>query len=188
MLFILLFGLNGLFSQTDGYEAAIEERFTAYGSFTESGEHDKLLDYFYPGLFKIMPRELLLAQLNEMANHPDLQLYSSNFHLRNIGEPIEDEGNTYTRVDFSYQLLVGFKPDAAGDQDFIDATFEALSIKHGQQRVKYDPANQTIKVRVHKRLLAIYPESQLEWYFLEYEGQQATLWENLIPSHIRRQL
>ncbi|MEL6274928.1 MAG: hypothetical protein AAFU03_07490, partial [Bacteroidota bacterium] len=181
ILFLLLLGgIAPLASQDDFL--AIEERMQAYHALGDRGEYDAVLNYIYPPLFELIPREVLRDQFAQENYHPDFTINRKRFSLDDMGYPMEVGSNTYVRLLCSYTFTVTFYQEAAEDEDFIEATLESISQEHGGVQIIYDPLNHQASVRLKKSLLAVRPDASLTWYFLEVDYGQLELLGDLVPA------
>jgi hypothetical protein len=170
------------------YELSIEERLAAYCQLNNQEKFEESLAYLYPPLFEVMDREVLLEQLRYNAHHPDLQLIMGNRCATYIANPVESRGDFYAQVTFTQELYATFKPDAAEDLSFIEATLEMFSNEFGVENLSYEPAIHQIMIKIPKRYLAIRTDAELEWFFLELAPSTLPFLEGLLPPRVRSYL
>jgi len=189
ILFFILLSFSPLLSAQGGdYVAAIEERLAAYNQCMARQNIDRLMDYIYPEFFELVPQDLLREQLEQQNTHPDLDIHYENFRSVEVGELLEAEQKGFAQVRYRYQITLVLSPAAADSENFTAVILEELQNRYGEQFVRYYSATGTIAVQTNKNLLAVRPDDDLEWYFLEYDGRQAELVEGLVPPEIRRAL
>lgn len=170
------------------YELPIEDRLVEYCQLNRQERFEEALSFLYPPLFQVMDPIVLVEQLRYNAHHPDLYLNLGARRSTHFGYPIESRGNLYVQVAFTQELHVTFKPDAAEDVDFIEATLAMFSNEFGRENLNYDPAFKQIMINVPRRYLAIRTDAELEWYFLELSPNTLPFLEGLLPPRVRSYL
>lgn len=167
------------------YELSIEERLSAYCQLNRQERFEEATAYLYPPLFQVMDKETLVEHFRYNAHHPDLNLVLGRRRATYLANPVESQGDFFVQVNFKQELYATFKPDAAKDVNFIEATLEMFSSEFGAENLKYNSADQLITINMPKRYLAIRTDAEMEWYFLELTEHTLPFLEGLLPAGIR---
>ena len=79
------------FMLTPGTPEALHYDLDRYIQLTESGDFEKVMDYIYPGLYKLVPRQLLLDKFKEAFEGSDISDYTDGFFVSDISKLVEVE-------------------------------------------------------------------------------------------------
>lgn len=172
--------------------------FNSYFLALENQDFDLALDYVFPGLFEVIPREFMQESLEMAATEGENEIHIKNAKINPFSKIVEDERYYYAMISYSYMLEI--KSTDGEDWDEMeeeeDWESENLSVddyrrKYGVKNVFYDANHQIIRVSQQGNLIAIQSKDEFEddgWKFIELKEDMATVVEQLIPAVILSKL
>ncbi|PHI20187.1 hypothetical protein CEQ90_09565 [Lewinellaceae bacterium SD302] len=168
MLFsiLLTIGIATLLaSQTNSvaeYELQIADRLYGFEIARLATDHERLLDFVYPELFTLIPREILRDKMEGTNKVAVLVDRLEAFRLTRIGAPVEADGKTFLQVSYEY-----VRPATEGTPRFLRTTNDRTDL-------------------ISRKILAIRTDNELQWYFLEIQHGQEELLSSIIPRAVFR--
>ncbi len=149
-----------LASQTNSiaeYELQIADRLYGFEIARLATDHERLLDYVYPELFTLIPREILRDKMEGTSKVAVLVDRLDAFRLTTIGAPVEADGKTFLKISYEYVRPAG------------DESPRFLRTTNGNADL------------IQRSVLAIRTDRDLQWYFLEIQHGQEEMLSAIIP-------
>lgn len=172
--------------------------FNSYFQALEEHDFDMALDYVFPGIFDLIPRDFMQESLEMEASEGDHDTHIKNAKIKPFSKIIEDEMHFYAMISYSYMLEI--KSTSGGDwgemEEDEEWESEALNVddfrrKYGVKNVFYDANQQIIRVRMQGDMIAIQSKDEFEddgWKFLEIKEEMQPVIDQLIPAGIMSKL
>lgn len=190
-LLIISMHFTGAFAQNQ--EAEIRQRIEEYIKVFSLEDLSKSLDYTYPKLFKMVPRETLEQVMEGTFNDPEIKISMKDLKAGKISSIIEYNAIEYALIDYSYTMSVYIaenqeeaKEDTeeASDADMFQTMEDMYKAMYGDDKVITDLSKRTISIKVSTKMLAIKDPEYNDWYFLEYKKDNTELLSKLIPKKV----
>lgn len=167
-------------------QEAIKQDATKYFLTLKTKDVKASVDYLYPKLFDIAPREKVEAALKETFNDPSIELGFTNMVISKISNTITHENSKYALISYSYLMLI--KPLDAIDKKTEKGLFKTYQDLFGKDNVVFDKDTKTYKISMVTGMYAIRSAEYNSWKFLENKiGMEAILLK-LIPENVVEQL
>ncbi len=184
--FILLLSIIILsattFAQTDKED--INKMFNTYKQALDSLQLEKSMDYIYPKLYEIAPKEQLIAIFKKTFSDPNVQIRFSQIRLKSISETKVHNKVKYALVSYDYAMIFTFSKAYS-----IEQIYTLYQKKYGVENVSKDDKNRSISIKMDKLFYAINdPKYGNSWCFLEKNKAQKQMLETLIPKEIINKL
>jgi hypothetical protein len=139
---------------------------------------EKVLDYTYPQLFTIAPREEVLKLMKETFDSEEVKVQLDSLKIDTLYPVFRIGKGSYAKVKYSMVMLMNFNvaKDSADavDTEQNEAIRKGLSQQYGDQNVSMD-ANGIIRIRVKSPMVAVKDEHSKEWTFVNLkDGDSVT--------------
>lgn len=158
----------------------LEERAKKTMLHTVNGEYDKLLDYTYPKVFTIVPREQLAAMFKEALKGEGFtaQVVKSPPNFK-FGEIKKIDNSYYSMIEHDLSMNMVFDEPIPDDE--LELTLSTFKAGMETNDITYDKPTKTLKIKKRSKMLAIADEStKNEWTYINNDG--GPLMGMLIPE------
>ncbi len=169
----------------------IKLTFEKYFESVEQKENEKTLEYIYPKLFEIYPKNKMLDAMNKKKADTTTDITISNDSIINISETFELEGIKYALIKYSFKMTIKFsetknETESSENEDFNKAelSYELLKEVYGEKNTIYNKENSTIYINVSNEMFAIKNPSYNDWKFLENKEKMKPILEKLLPKKV----
>ncbi len=183
-------------------QVSLSADFSAYFQALEEQNFDLALDFVFPALFDLIPRDFMEESLENEATDGENEIRIKHAKILPVSEIIEDEKNYYALVSYSYVMEIQEGESGSGSFDALEEEdgeeweSDGLDVddfrrKYGVRNVQYDPAKKIIKVKREGKLIAIQSKDEFEddgWKFIELKEDMKPMVDQLIPSGILTRL
>lgn len=122
-----------------------------------------VVNFVYPKLFTIVPKSEIEKQIRQAFDSPDMAIHLEACRIDSIHAPFSLEKGTYTKVDYSFRMLMTFRDDTSDLREVA----ELIRSQFGPE-AKYDDSKRTIIIPVKSDMLAIRNEHSPDWTFIDY--------------------
>ncbi len=185
ILFLFLLTTN-TYAQSASDE--IKSTFTHYFEVVQSKDNDKTLDYVYPKLFTMVPRETLKQALDQMYSPTSGFLIDmQGGKIESISEVLEHEGGQYALLDYHFKMTMRFTTVISDSSDATNPlmlTYEMLKTQYDEKSLEVDKETSTIIISSINTLYAIKEPAYEGWKFIEKKENMAMLINQLLPQAI----
>lgn|GEM_PF-4039769 len=186
------------FMLTPGTPEALHYDLDRYIQLTESGDFEKVMDYIYPGLYKLIPRQLLLDRFKEAFEGSDISDYTDGFFISNVSAPVEVDRMIVYKVTYIINLKAAAHSslvqrlmdgeeinydEVDSEQEFMMNMMEAV---YGSGNVKYDADEACFRVQQINEMLAIHENGFDSWKFIKYGS--GALYKRIFPPNVVKKL
>ncbi|MEN9570784.1 MAG: hypothetical protein RL172_2015 [Bacteroidota bacterium] len=181
ILALCLYWATGTTAQTS--DAALNKRLAEYLSYSKEINIDKILDYMYPRIFELAPKEQLKEVLQNAYNNKDIAISLDSLSIGKV-LPI----STFSKgacTKFSYTVKMTMKMLAEGMQNNTAAILQSFKASFGANNVRYDEAEKKFIIYQTKEALAIKDDfSNNTWSMLGLEKDETIT--AVIPAEIKK--
>lgn len=148
---------------------------------------DSTLDYIYPKLFEIVPREALFEAMDESFSDPSIELSISKDSLHTISDIVVFDSVHYATIDYSYLMQMRYldEEDYTSEEDGIDVfgfTKDMLEEEYGPKNVLTDTVQHSFSIDVKAQMFAIYNPEYNAWKFLENKIELSDLIDLIVDE------
>lgn len=150
----------------------LKDRIETYLQLNRELKFEALMDYIYPGLFKIVPRDQLVQAIGSVFNTPGLEVKMDSLALLSIDPVTQFSKGECTK--FDYAIVLRLKIDAPPGQPSAAqnkaALLQSLRSSLGTRDVAYDESTGYFTARAKKSALAINDDVSNGWKFMALEN------------------
>ena len=166
-----LFVVAGASGQSD---KRLVERLDCMLVLTQVSDFDRILDFTYPKLFTIVPREAMLKALRESLDGDEFTTAFDSIRTVRVF-PVFTVGNgSYAKITHTMQMIMSFK-EALDTADIVGRSMlTMIKDDYGESNVYFDQSKNTIRVSMLSDLVAVKDEHAPEWSFVNYDDKEDT--------------
>jgi hypothetical protein len=186
-------------------EKVIRQTFSTYFNTVEQGDYGTTLDYIYPRLYDLVPKEAMLTAMLQINADPSIQISMDSSTINKISNVITVGDSMYARVDYSFRMIMKLIPEETGldeeaetdttegeeeEEEFnqFDFTANMLDGMYGEKNVRRDKENSILYIQIEASMFAIDDPKFKGWKFLEKKDQLKPVLEQLIPEEVLKEL
>ena len=180
VVFLLVAVSKGLSAQA--YKDSINAQFLRYTDFLKNKEFAKSTEYLNPELFKLIPKDQIIAMIEKTYNNPMVSFSLENPTILSIGESRLINGTHFSKLQYSNFLLMHYNV-VEGKVSDTSATRLSLAKQFGQENVTYNNVTDTYKIFVVKDVIASSVDKK-KWTFVVVEEKQKPMLLRFIPKEL----
>lgn len=172
---------GAIFAQSD--EETLRKAFTDYFAVVEKKDNSATLDYMYPRVFELVPRDILQKTMDALYADTTVALNFDNYKVLSLSEPVEEKGVKYVLGGYTFRLWMQMKnseKEAANDY----AVLENLKNTYGEDNVVYNEVNRTFRITCNNYMIAILDPEYNGWKFMERKASLKALMEKILPKKV----
>jgi hypothetical protein len=182
--FVLLLLGSTLQLAAQDHHTSIRYTFATYRQLTLDKDFAGLMDYIYPKLFELVPREQMIATFEALEGE-DLSFTFSDLQLLHTSDTYTSADETYALVQYSGNMQLRLRSEAYRNPALQDAMAMQLGKQFGPDNLRYEPEKFIYHIHLEKSMWAITPAGKEDWTFIENDPGQAALTGMLIPADVR---
>jgi hypothetical protein len=162
--------------EKDTVDAGLRQRLEEFMRVNDEMDLEKVMDYTYPRLFNLAPREEMISILRSSFENEDVKITLDSMRIDTIFPVFQSGKGRYAKVKYSMLMLMDYKStkDSAGkDNGSLEAIRLGFSDQHGEENVRVDEKG---ILRVHVKgspMVAARDEHSKEWTFANLKEDQA---------------
>lgn len=161
----------------------------AYFESVKAKDNQKTIEYLYPKLFDIYPKDMLIKAMNSMYEDTTMVFNFDNSKIIKMSNVETVDGVKYALLKYSYVLTIEFiEKSIDTTQNEEDVSFDMKEIllqvmknDHGEKNVTFDKTKKIMTVNATNELYAINDPKYSGWKFLEKKEKLAPIIEKLLP-------
>lgn len=144
---------------------SLEKRLAEYMQLTEDMDLEKLMDYIYPRLFKIAPKEQMIEAMREGFNNEELKMSLDSLKVDKIYPIFTSGKGQYAKVTYTMVMIMDFL-DKEGIEDQMELIMESMGEKYGRDNIRIDDKTGNLRVKQTSHLVAAKDEYAKDWSFV----------------------
>ncbi len=183
ILFSLTFSLlivSSAFAQT-----SIESTFNEYQLTLKEGKFDQSLDYIYPSLFELVPRETMLQIVTSMFSNPMMDIKMGKIDIQEITDPKIIEEKYYSIIYFDSEMEMKLNLPDSIDQNFANTQLKTdFDQSFGEDNVSFNEETGYFFVKAASKAVAVSADGKSDWKFLNIMDNQEALMRMVLPAEL----
>jgi hypothetical protein len=184
LLLLLFIGLCSLSAQAQ-QDTSLQRRLDEYLAANKQLDFEKLMDYIYPKLFDIVPREQMIELFKSIFDNPQMTISMDSMSVTGISKSFSFKGAQFKKVDYYVGMSLRFKDSTVlKDQDRVLEIQERVKTSMNAENVKYIAQDNSLAIDAKKVMFAIKGNPQTQWMFVGYEPQQRDMMKTLVPEEV----
>lgn len=175
VLFSAILFVSSSWAQAKSGDADLDKRLSEYMAYTEKLDFDKIMDYMYPKLFKIAPREALVSAMKEAFQSKEMKMGLKDLGILAIGDVFATGGTEFRKIEYKMTLTMQFTDTSAtNDPQFMEVMKESMAAGFPDKEVVVDEATKSILVKGNDILFAI-KDLGKQWMFIGYKDEPSLI-------------
>lgn len=154
--------------------SSLEQRLTEFMKLNEEMNLEKIMDYVYPKLFTIVPRNELQQAMKDGFNNEEVKIDIDSMKVDKIHPVFEMDNASYAKINYTMLMQMDFNnsKDGAAKNDDEQTEFmrKIMTEQYGEENVSVDGATGIIKIRASSSMVAVKEQSDKEWYFVNMKN------------------
>ena len=170
-------------------DTALVNRINQMLTLTQKKDLEKIMDYTYPKLFKIAPRELMIATLKETYDTEEFFIEIDSLRIITIFPVFVVSDTSYVKV--RHTMLMRMKYKQALDTNDMEGKNMLVSIlgqKYGEGNVRFDAAANSLNIFMKPDMVGIKDKTSNTWTFANLDDDNPALLEMLFSQSVRDKL
>lgn len=161
-------------------DAELEKRLSEFMVINDGMDLNKVMDYTYPKLFTIVPREKLMEAMQAAFDNEEMTIKLDSFKKNTIFPVFNLENGSYAKVIYSMIMLMAFKEDqgdslsAEDKKERDDFMISHMESEYGKGNASIDQATGLLKIKVTSPMVAIKDSYAKQWSFVNLEENEMT--------------
>lgn len=186
ILVAMLFMVSGpIYSQSD---TSLVSRLNAMLKFTQAKDIEKVMDYTYPKLFTIAPREMLLQTMQDTYETEEYIIELDSIAIQTIYPIFKINDTSYVKVEHTMLMKMKYKElyDTA-DRGSIDFLLNLMEEKFGKGNVRFDVKANSLNIFMVPDIVGVKPKSGL-WTFANLDEDNPAMLDMLFSRQVQNKL
>ena len=164
---IFLFGCGDAKKKTEpsSPDTSLEKRLTEYMQLTQDMDLEKLMDYIYPKLFEIAPKEQMIEAMKEGFKNDELKISLDSLKVDKFYPVFESGKGQYAKVTYSMVMVMEFL-DKEELAEKMETIMEGAGEKYGRENLHFDEKTGSLRIKENNALVAAKDKYAKEWSFV----------------------
>jgi hypothetical protein len=166
-------------------DTSLQRRLGEYFVANKQLDFEKLMNYIYPKLFEIVPREQMIELFKSIFGNPQMTVSMDSMSVTGISESFNFKGAEYKKVDYYVGMSLQFKDSTVlKDQDKLADIQERVKTSMSAENIKYVAENNSLAIDLKKIMFAVKDNPRTQWMFVGYEPQERDMMKTLVPQEV----
>lgn len=158
--------LNGYAQQPD---SSFRPRLDSFLHLNHLQDLDRVLEYTYPKLFTIVPREQMLGIMKNTLDNEEMTVRMDSLKLIKTWPMLSTPEGSFVKMEYSMIMRMQFKQkDSTDTPEKMETVSSLLTMKYGAGNARYDSLRNQIIIFNKSPLLAIKDNHSPQWTFINY--------------------
>lgn len=167
--------------------ASPEERLSAFMKLNDDMNLEGVMEYIYPKLFTIVPRNELLKSMKESFSSEEVKVELDSMKVDKIYPVFEIDKGSYAKVTYSMVMLMDLNPSkdsaAVKDEEQNEMIRATMAEQYGQDNVSVNEATGIIRIRTSSPMVAVKDELAKDWCFVNLKPEDPMM-EKLFSKEV----
>ena len=151
-------------SSTSSDSSSIEQRLAEFTRLNEEMKFEEIMDYVYPKVFTIEPKEELVKAMKEGFDNEEVKIDIDSMKVDKIHPVFEMDNASHAKINYSMLMLMSFNNSKDSEQSELIRA--GMAQKYGDKNVSIDEVTGNLVIRASSIMVAIKERSDKEWYFV----------------------
>lgn len=181
---------TSIFSQSN--KADIQKEAQTYYDYMTDMNIDAILDYMYPKVFDMVPKNQMKTGMEQMFNSPQMKIEFISNEVTSISDEKEVDGVNYAMVYYNSKMRMTFLTEKDKTEEerkaYLDMMQTSMANQFGAENVTVDLATTSVVIDNNASMYAINDAQYDGWKFLGNEKNMAAMINMMIPEDVRTAL
>lgn len=186
---LLLISFLSLNSSSAQSEKAIRAGFEKYQNLIKEGDLKASMDYIYPKLFTVVPKDQMLNTLKTTMENPMMEIKFGDLSITDV-QKAKKVGSEYFAI-LKYKTSMQLKLKAQSPEMakmMNQQLMTGFTQKYGAENVSLDEASGFFTVKLSETAVAVSNDGKSNWTYLSLQEGQEQLMAQILPQEIFSQI
>lgn len=171
LAFFCLVGLALSVSVPAQGDTEMKNRLDIFMNFNRTLNFEKMMDYIYPKVFTVAPREQLVEIFKStFAGNDEISVEMDSLKHGTISPLISVDKGSYHLVAYSMLIRMKVKQESGEQNGSANSRMlDGLKSQYGEKNVRYDQHTGKYVITVNTSMVAVKNELSPNWTFLNFE-------------------
>ncbi|HEY8398403.1 MAG TPA: hypothetical protein VIK80_10700 [Flavihumibacter sp.] len=165
---------------------AMTKRLKEYLAISASYDFAGVVEYTYPKLFELVPREQMIELLKSTYDNPTMKISMDSLQVQKIHPLFKYQAGLYAKVDYYMVMGMQFR-DTTMNDDALEGALAALQSQYGAEKVRLNKAQKRIDISVLTGMAALKDQPADQWTFINIQKDDPLL-STLLDAALVQQL
>jgi hypothetical protein len=167
-------------------DTSLVNRLNTVLNFTKLKQVDKTMDYTYPKVFTVIPREQFSELLKGLYDTDDFSSVLDSVKVDTIFPVVRINDARYAIVRHSMLMKMKYKqPITKKDADLL---VPGLELQYGEGNVRFDKAKNSMNVSMTSYFIAVKDEISPKWTFINFDLKRPDFIEMILGKDVLAKL
>ena len=183
-LFLALL-INGLAVICNAQEdTSLVNRVNAILSFTQIKDLEKVMEYTYPKLFTIVPRETMIATMKIAFDSEDFTIELDSLKILKIFPIFKFNDTSYVKVRHTMLMKIKYiEPYDSLQKELKEYMVSFMSQKYGEGNVRFDPVANSMNIFMTPDMVGI-KDNKTKWTFVNLNEDKPQMLDMLFGKQV----
>lgn len=165
------------------HKMEIEQMMQKVLVYTNAKQADPLLNLMYPKLFDLVPREMMVNEMEKLFSGNEMEYAVEKVKTNQISDIFTFENEDFAKVNYSMRLDFKFLHEEGADQDeFNQMMLNVFQATYGKEQVNLEAGH--FLIESENVVLAISDKGKNNWKMLEIKDAQKPLLKRMIDQTV----
>lgn len=137
---------------------------------TQALDVSTILDYTYPKLFTLVPRETMVGIMEQSFDSDELSVSLDSVAVQKVFPIFSIAEGKYAKV--LHTMVMRMKMKSEGSDTEVAQMMNVLAEKYGKENVRYEPKVNTVVIFRLAVIVAVKDEFSKDWTFINYMEEE----------------
>lgn len=153
-------------SQTPADSIDLVKRLTEFMDYNRALDIPKVIDYSYPKLFEIVPRETIIESMQQTFDNDEMKIGMDSLAVNKIHPLFALNAGLYARVEYSMVMRIKFKQAEEQEEEKVASMLQSFRSMYGSENVWYDKKEKRLNIFQKTSMAALKDEPKEKWTFV----------------------
>lgn len=165
-------------------DTSLVNRINAMLSFTQVKDLEKVMDYTYPKLFTIVPKETMIAAMKSAFESEDFIIELDSIKILKIFPIFKINDTSYVKVRHTMLMKMKYtEPYDSTQKEQKELMVSLMSQKFGKGNVRFDPAANSVNIFMTPDMVGI-KDNKTKWTFANLNEDQPQMLNMLFGKQV----
>lgn len=166
-------------------DTSLLNRLTAILKFTQAKDFTKIMDYTYPKLFTLAPRDLLIESMKNSFETEEFLIELDSAKIDSIYPVFRINDTSYVKIKHSMIMRMKYtEPFDTTDKESIEMFVNLMAQSFGKENVRFDGAANSINIFMRPDLVGIKVNPSSPWTFVNLDEDNPAMLELLFNRQV----
>jgi hypothetical protein len=174
-------------------DTALHTRLAAFMQVNEAMDMEKVMDYTYPKLFTLVPREQMIEVMHATFENEEMTIKLDSLKIDSIYPEFTLPEGRFAKVTYSMKMIMQMKKaadDTLTAEEFDERNEEVASymrMQYGEDKVYYNKETNSVVLYIQSPMLAIKDEHSPQWTFINLKDEDPMM-DMLLSKDVQKAL